>query len=58
MARSKNSNPQQDLAPDLEIFGDQVTLHPSGYVGPPEKDTGGEQALMSHAGRFRESPLE
>lgn len=48
-------------APDLEILGDQVTLHPSGYIEPPErKQDGGdkERNLVEHMARFRSSPLE
>lgn len=46
-------------APDLDILGDQVTIHPTGYVEPPqEKDEGQERNLVSHMARFRESPLD
>lgn len=45
-------------APDLEIFGDQVTLHPSGYVKPAENKVEKEKALMENSGRFRKAPLE
>jgi hypothetical protein len=58
MAKSGSSGPREDSAPDLEIFGDKVTLHPSGYIPPPEKEVDSEQALMQHAGRFRTAPLE
>lgn len=59
MAKAKNVRSQQEAhAPDLEIFKDQITLHPQGFVAPPEKEAGGERALMSHPGRFREAPLE
>ncbi|KAL5349079.1 hypothetical protein ACLOAV_005367 [Pseudogymnoascus australis] len=58
MAKSGGSGPREDSAPDLEIFGDKVTLHPSGYIAPPEKAADSEQALMTHAGRFRTAPLE
>jgi hypothetical protein len=54
-----NDSEQQNSAPDLEILGDQVTLHPSGYIEPSEKhDDGKEHALMNHGARFRKSPLE
>ena len=46
-------------APDLDILGDQVTLHPGGYVTParsPGED--GERNLVEHMARFRESPLD
>jgi hypothetical protein len=47
-------------APDLEILGDQVTLHPSGYIEPPEQPQDGdkERNLVEHMARFRSSPLE
>ena len=47
-------------APDLEILGDQVTLHPSGYVEPPMRAHDGdkERNLVEHMARFRSSPLE
>jgi hypothetical protein len=50
----------QTSAPDLEILGDQVTLHPSGYIEPLERqdDGGKERALLKHNARFRKSPLE
>jgi hypothetical protein len=55
--RERSSQPS---APDLEILGDPVTLHPSGYIEPPEKkdDDAKEHALMGHSARFRKSPLE
>ena len=51
---------QRTSAPDLEILGDQVTLHPSGYIEPLERQDEGEKerALMQHGARFRQSPLE
>lgn len=46
-------------APDLEILGDQVTIHPSGYVEPPAiRRDSAERNLVQHMVRFRESPLE
>lgn len=50
----------RNSAPDLEILGDQVTLHPSGYVELPEKMGGGdkERNLVEHMARFRSHPLE
>jgi hypothetical protein len=47
-------------APDLEILGDQVTLHPSGYVEPSARPQDGdkERNLVEHMARFRSSPLE
>jgi hypothetical protein len=50
----------RDAAPDLDILGDQVTLHPSGYVEPPERRGDGdkERNLVEHMARFRSHPLE
>ena len=46
-------------APDLDILGDQVTIHPSSYVEPPTSHgEGHEKNLVEHMARFRESPLE
>ncbi|TAQ83911.1 hypothetical protein B7494_g7765 [Chlorociboria aeruginascens] len=47
-------------APDLDILGDQVTLHPSGYIAPNEREDGGdkERNLVENMARFRTSPLE
>lgn len=47
-------------APDLEILGDQVTLHPSGYIEPEEKPQheAKERNLVEHMARFRSNPLE
>jgi hypothetical protein len=50
----------RDAAPDLDILGDQVTLHPSGYVEPPERPGDGDRDrnLVEHMARFRSHPLE
>lgn len=47
-------------APDLEIVGDQVTIHPSGFTGGPDSDDGGitERNLVRHMARFRENPFD
>ena len=46
-------------APDLDILGDQVTIHPSGYVETPHSNNEGqERNLVEHMARFRESPLD
>ena len=60
MADPRGSSSQRTSAPDLEILGDQVTLHPSGYVEPPERphDEDKERNLVEHMARFRSSPLE
>ncbi|KAM3069450.1 hypothetical protein ACMFMG_005555 [Clarireedia jacksonii] len=60
MADQRSSSPPRTSAPDLEILGDQVTLHPSGYIEPPERPDDGdkERNLVEHMARFRSSPLE
>lgn len=60
MADSRNASGPRTSAPDLEILGDQVTLHPSGYIEPPEKkkDADRERNLVENMARFRSSPLE
>ncbi|KAJ9304980.1 hypothetical protein DTO217A2_5472 [Paecilomyces variotii] len=47
-------------APDLEIVGDQVILHPSGFTGGPEPQDHGitERNLVHRMGRFRENPFD
>lgn len=42
-------------APDLEILGDKVELHPRGYI---EQDGHKERVLMEQTAKFRSSPLE
>lgn len=56
-ASPRGSQSLSDSAPDLEILGDQVTLHPSGYTEPPEREDGKERVLMEHMARFRTNPL-
>ncbi|RDL39815.1 putative glycerol-3-phosphate acyltransferase [Venustampulla echinocandica] len=60
MTNRKGSSLVRPAAPDLEILGDRVTLHPSGYIEPPEKPQDGdrERTLMGSMARFRSSPLE
>ncbi|KAL2044508.1 hypothetical protein N7G274_003213 [Stereocaulon virgatum] len=54
--KSKSSSAS---APDLDILGDQVTIHPTGYVQPPStQHEGQERNLVEHMARFRESPLD
>ena len=49
----------QDSAPDLDILGDQVTIHPAGYVEPPATGREGqERNVVEHMVRFRESPFD
>jgi hypothetical protein len=45
-------------APDLEIVGDKVTIHPSGYTGGPQDGPITERNLVSHMARFRENPFD
>ncbi|KAI5291545.1 hypothetical protein KEM54_003856 [Ascosphaera aggregata] len=47
-------------APDLEITGDQITIHPSGFISDPTKkdDDIEERKLVRHMARFRENPFE
>ena len=46
-------------APDLDILGDQVTIHPAGYVPPSStRSEDEERNLVEHMARFRESPLD
>jgi glycerol-3-phosphate O-acyltransferase len=49
------SGPSSISAPDLEILGDQVTLHP-GQARPSTVPA--ERNLVEHMARFRESPLD
>ena len=57
-----SSPPKHDhtpSAPDIDILGDQVTLHPGGYIPPAHKiGEDGERNLVEHMARFRESPLD
>lgn len=47
-------------APDLEIVGKQLTIHPSGFTGGPEAadDATTERNLIHNYSRFRQSPLD
>ncbi|KAJ5587212.1 uncharacterized protein N7459_002977 [Penicillium hispanicum] len=56
----KSSIADDHSAPDLEIVGDQLTIHPSGFTGGPETqdDPITERNLVRHMARFRENPLE
>lgn len=45
--------------PDLEILGDQITIHPTGYVEPSTPNNEGhERNLVENMARFRDSPLD
>ncbi|KAL8796185.1 MAG: hypothetical protein Q9195_001518 [Heterodermia aff. obscurata] len=58
MSITKPRRPQ-DSAPDLDILGDQVTIHPAGYVEPPSSGREGqERNVVEHMVRFRESPFD
>lgn len=47
------------MAPDLEIVGDRVTVHPTGFTGGPEVEDGiTERKLVRNMARFRENPFE
>jgi hypothetical protein len=46
-------------APDLDILGDQITIHPGAYVEPlSSQNEAPERNLVEHMARFREAPLE
>lgn len=46
-------------APDLEILGDQITIHPGGYGEPASTSNDPpERNLVEQMARFREAPLE
>ena len=52
-------SPPPESAPDLDILGDQLTLHPGGYVVPPGRPGKDEERnLVEHMARFRQSPLD
>ncbi|KAI9375803.1 acyltransferase-domain-containing protein [Aspergillus egyptiacus] len=57
---SSGKSPVGESAPDLEIVGDQVTIHPSGYTGGPEPQDDGitERNLIYNIARFRENPFD
>ncbi|KAI4246773.1 MAG: hypothetical protein L6R40_001802 [Gallowayella cf. fulva] len=58
MSPAKAETALQPSAPDLDILGDQVTIHPGGYVEPHAPDDASERNLVEHMARFRESPLD
>ena len=52
-------DPASNSAPDLQILGDSITLHPSGYVEPDSViQDGREEALMNQFASFRSEPLQ
>lgn len=67
MSSKKEAVDAGQTAPDLEIVGNQVTLHPSGVTGGYEsqsqdqehEDDGiPERNLVRHMARFRENPFD
>jgi hypothetical protein len=48
-----------ETPPDLEIAGDQITVHPSGYTESSSKHDGPqERNLVEHMARFRQRPFD
>lgn len=60
MASGKDAVEASQTAPDLEIVGNQVTIHPTGFTGGSgtEDDEITERNLVRHMARFRENPFE
>ncbi|KAL9597294.1 MAG: hypothetical protein Q9219_005218, partial [cf. Caloplaca sp. 3 TL-2023] len=58
MSQTKAEAPPQPSAPDLEISGDRVTIHPGGYIEPASQADVSERNLVEHMARFREAPLD
>ncbi|KAJ5697786.1 hypothetical protein N7488_011470 [Penicillium malachiteum] len=60
MPPPKSALSDDHSAPDLEIVGNQLTIHPSGFTGgsgsQDEQIT--ERNLVRHMARFRENPFE
>ena len=51
--------PGSGSSPDLDILGDQVTIHPQGYIDPPAAaEESHDRNLVEHMARFRESPWD
>ena len=58
MPSEKGSNASPS-APDLDILGDQITIHPGGYGEPAStSNEAPERNLVEQMARFREAPLE
>ncbi|KAI9801767.1 MAG: hypothetical protein M1825_003139 [Sarcosagium campestre] len=68
---SRSASPTPLSAPDLDILGDQVTIHPGGYIesvknarqdgastSPSSSAHSPDRNLVEHMARFRESPLD
>lgn len=60
MSPPKSAISDDNSAPDLEIVGKQLTIHPSGFTGGPgsHDDPITERNLVHHMARFRENPLD
>lgn len=60
MPPDKTPVDDRESAPDLEIVGDQVTFHPTGFTGGPEQQDGPitERNLVRHMARFRQNPFD
>ncbi|KAA8652446.1 lysophospholipid acyltransferase family protein [Aspergillus tanneri] len=52
--------PVEQFPPDLEIVGDKLTIHPSGFTGGPgsQNDQITERNLVHHMARFRANPFD
>lgn len=59
MPPSKPPLADDHSAPDLEIVGEQLTIHPSGFTGRSESQNEiTERNLVRHMARFRENPFD
>lgn len=60
MSGGNNIMGASGAAPDLEIVGNQVTIHPTGFKGGPDKQDGDftERNLVGHMARFRANPFD
>ncbi|KAJ5832760.1 hypothetical protein N7474_001071 [Penicillium riverlandense] len=60
MPDPKSAIADDHSAPDLEIVGDKLTIHPSGFTGGPgtQDDQITERNLVRHMARFRANPFD
>ncbi|MCJ1224837.1 hypothetical protein MMC12_001483 [Toensbergia leucococca] len=59
MSSSQPPTTPPPSAPDLDVLGDQITLHPAGYVeSQTSQDASPDRNLVGHMARFRDSPFE
>lgn len=60
MPTSKPNLADEQSAPDLEIVGNKLTIHPSGFTGGPgsHDDAITERNLVSHMVSFRANPID